>query len=172
MNFSEYREFVKSVSKADLNKDNLCFYSSGLVGESFEIFDLYKKLHDSSIEFNRKNLVDELGDILWYFTAVAECVSIDLEEEYKAIISQDFNYKNHMSGIPKIGDTIACLLYEASGFLTASYDSHLYLGVNVNFRFRRVFTEYVYFLKENEIDIEDVIAFNVKKLNKKWGISQ
>ena len=60
----------------------------GLVGESGEVAEKFKKiLRDKQgklSEEEKKELVKELGDILWYINAVAHLLGSNLEEVAKA----------------------------------------------------------------------------------------
>jgi NTP pyrophosphatase (non-canonical NTP hydrolase) len=56
----------------------------GLTGEAGEIANKYKKvLRDAGNELSeekRQDLIDELGDVLWYVAAIATDLKVSLEE--------------------------------------------------------------------------------------------
>ena len=56
----------------------------GLVGESGEVAEKFKKLirdkHGALSSEDKKEIIKELGDILWYINAVAHLLGSNLEE--------------------------------------------------------------------------------------------
>ena len=56
----------------------------GLVGESGEVAEKFKKLirdkHGALSSEDKKEIVKELGDVLWYINAVAHLLGSNLEE--------------------------------------------------------------------------------------------
>ena len=56
----------------------------GLVGESGEVAEKFKKLirdkHGALSNEDKKEIIKELGDILWYINAVAHLLGSNLEE--------------------------------------------------------------------------------------------
>lgn len=78
----------------------------GLVGESGEVAEKFKKLvRDKNGELSdedRKELLKELGDILWYVNAVAILLDSSLEEVAKKnlekVLSRKSRGKTHGSG--------------------------------------------------------------------------
>ncbi len=61
-------------------KDQLNNYVFGLVGEVGEVVDLLKKFFFHGHEIDSTRLKSELGDILWYVSAVASLFNLDLQE--------------------------------------------------------------------------------------------
>lgn len=61
-------------------KDQLNNYVFGLVGEVGEVVDLLKKFFYHGHEVDSNRLKSELGDILWYVSAVASLFNINLQE--------------------------------------------------------------------------------------------
>lgn len=61
-------------------KDQLNNYIFGLVGEVGEVVDLLKKFFFHGHEVDSERLKSELGDILWYVSAVASLFNLDLQE--------------------------------------------------------------------------------------------
>lgn len=89
MNFDEYDIKAKSTDLTDGKGTGLLSISFmdkllGLVGESAEIADKVKKLlrdKDATLdEADRKELVKELGDVLWYVSRLADGLGSSLGE--------------------------------------------------------------------------------------------
>ncbi len=84
MNFSEYQAQAKSTANYPDVEKNLYYPALGLGGEVGEMQNKIKKImrDDGGTlrEEVRQNLIDELGDVLWYCAAMAIELHIDLEE--------------------------------------------------------------------------------------------
>lgn len=52
----------------------------GLCGESGEVMDLVKKALFQGHELKKDELVEELGDVLWYIALCCETIDVSLEE--------------------------------------------------------------------------------------------
>jgi len=57
----------------------LAHASMGICTESGELADTLKKHIYSGKELDRINIIEELGDLLWYITVAADAVGTDLE---------------------------------------------------------------------------------------------
>ena len=78
INFFTYQEKSKRTMNTALEtKDQLNNYIFGLVGE---VVDLLKKFFFHGHEVDSERLKSELGDILWYVSAVASLFNLDLQE--------------------------------------------------------------------------------------------
>ena len=81
LNFFTYQEKSKRTMNTTLEtKDQLNNYVFGLVGEVGEVVDLLKKFFFHGHEIDSTRLKSELGDILWYVSAVASLFNLDLQE--------------------------------------------------------------------------------------------
>ena len=81
LSFLIYQEKSKRTMNAALEtKDQLNNYVFGLVGEVGEVVDLLKKFFFHGHEVDSGRLKSELGDILWYVSAVASLFNLDLQE--------------------------------------------------------------------------------------------
>lgn len=84
MNFEEYQKIVKKTSIYPNQGNNVAYATLGLAGEAGEVADKVKKLiRDSNgvlTKDKRKEMIKELGDVLWYLTACASELGVDLEE--------------------------------------------------------------------------------------------
>jgi NTP pyrophosphatase (non-canonical NTP hydrolase) len=84
MNFEDYQQVVKSTSIYTSKGSNVAYATLGLAGEAGEVADKVKKLiRDSNgilTDDKRKEMIKELGDVLWYLTACATELGVSLEE--------------------------------------------------------------------------------------------
>lgn len=84
MNFEEYQKIVKKTSIYPNQGNNVAYVTLGLAGEAGEVADKVKKLiRDSNgilTKDKRKEMIKELGDVLWYLAACAGELGVDLEE--------------------------------------------------------------------------------------------
>ena len=67
---------TREVDGADLD---LLHWSLGLAGESGELVDAVKKYIFYRQEFDVVNVVEELGDILFYVSAVCETIGVSMD---------------------------------------------------------------------------------------------
>lgn len=82
MNFNEYTEFVISMmSDASMKDDDSKMLTAalGLAGEAGEFVDIIKKIKFQGLD-KSKNLIDELGDIMFYLTfAISQVADTNIE---------------------------------------------------------------------------------------------
>ena len=80
MNELEYSKFVEWNFKImDSKITTLLHASVGLSGEAGELLDSVKKSWVNLTELNTVNLIEELGDVLFYLTAAARELGVSLE---------------------------------------------------------------------------------------------
>lgn len=60
--------------------DTLAMASMGLAGETGEVCDILKKVLFHSHELDRDKIALELGDVLWYLTALCNALNVPLKE--------------------------------------------------------------------------------------------
>lgn len=75
MNFKEYQE-----QSARTDGGNLTAHFLGLGGESGEVMELYKKHIGHGHELDLSKVMKELGDVLWYISAIATGLNLSLED--------------------------------------------------------------------------------------------
>lgn len=84
MNFEDFQKIVKKTSIYPRQGNNVAYVTLGLAGEAGEVADKVKKLirDDEGIltPDKKKEMIKELGDVLWYLTACASELGVDLEE--------------------------------------------------------------------------------------------
>jgi NTP pyrophosphatase (non-canonical NTP hydrolase) len=81
MNINTYQQ---EAAKTAIYSNKLIYPTLGLAGEAGEIANKVKKiLRDNSGELAedvRQNLINELGDVLWYVAALATDLGVELSE--------------------------------------------------------------------------------------------
>jgi len=84
MTFNEYQEKARLTAKYPNMGNNLTYPTLGLTGEAGEIANKVKKIErddNGILTLNtRDQLIDELGDVLWYIAALATELSVDLND--------------------------------------------------------------------------------------------
>lgn len=81
MTLNEYQQLAKRTSRDDLTQENhLMNGLLGLAGESGECCDLLKKRWFQDGRAIYADLVDELGDVLWYVSETASALGVTLNE--------------------------------------------------------------------------------------------
>ena len=114
MNFKEYQTIIKetAIYPSDIG---LAYCAMGLTGEAGEVADKIKKLYRDDnlhtldaaheiilIDTHRYDIAKELGDVLWYVTAMASEIDMSLEEimemNYNKLIKRRETNTLHGSG--------------------------------------------------------------------------
>ena len=110
MDFNEYqKEAYKTATYPDLG-NNIIYPALGLAGESGELVDKIKKfwrnnfdvshttevweIKDALPENQRLEIVKELGDILWYISAMATELEVDLSEVARVNLEKLFDRRD------------------------------------------------------------------------------
>lgn len=79
-----YRNFIRLSDKTRKYREDkkLLHYVSGLSSECGEVCSLFQKeiYTNGRVKSTKENLKSELGDILWYVTAIADYNNISLED--------------------------------------------------------------------------------------------
>jgi len=75
MDFNEYQNNAMSTDGG-----NLTAHFLGLCGESGEVVELYKKYIAHGHSLDPEKLTKELGDVLWYISAIATGLDLNLED--------------------------------------------------------------------------------------------
>ena len=80
MTFNEYQEFVATVKRYPAEYKTL-YPALGLCGEAGEVAEKVKKsVRDGAKESFKEDITKELGDVLWYISALAGDLGITLQE--------------------------------------------------------------------------------------------
>jgi len=100
MDPKQYQEAIKRTDYGETNLIRLqnrlhepetarmVHYSLGLAGESGEIVDHVKKCIRDGLKMDRVNLIEEVGDILWYCTNMLTVLGSTIEEAMQANIDK------------------------------------------------------------------------------------
>lgn len=92
MKFSEYQKLIAHTAIYPNQGSNLSYPALGLTGEAGEVADKVKKLirdHGGVLTPALKNeMVKELGDVLWYLTALALELDVNLEDVAKSNVKK------------------------------------------------------------------------------------
>lgn len=87
MDFSEYAEAVYRGMTSRQGPDDIprlaAMLSMGLSGEAGEITDEWKKVLFHGKEIDMDKFIEELGDLLWYFTNTSMLLGIEFHEIYQ-----------------------------------------------------------------------------------------
>ena len=80
MKFNVYQKEVERTapSKGDPSRIINCIF--GLVGETGEVVDYLKKVGFQGHELDTEKVKEELGDVLWYLTALASTFDLSLAD--------------------------------------------------------------------------------------------
>lgn len=77
----KYREEVKRTGASKLTDEQLLANGAlGLCGESGEVCDLIKKYLFQGAPLNRLKIIEELGDVRWYFELLCIQLETSIEE--------------------------------------------------------------------------------------------
>lgn len=89
MEINEYQRLAMVTLNKEIPQDQIIINAClGLSGEVGEVNDLLKKHMFQGHELNKKDLINELGDIAWYLAEAATALGIDLEEILVANIAK------------------------------------------------------------------------------------
>ena len=72
MDFNEYQALANRTAKPLEPTDNLLHAALGLAGEAGEFVDAVKKHYIYNKPLDRENLIEEVGDILWFCALAAK----------------------------------------------------------------------------------------------------
>ncbi len=81
MNFNEYQKLAQRTSSKKVDRlDKILNGLMGLNGEAGECIDILKKYFYQGHELDKGELIDELGDVLWYIAETCEGIGVAMEE--------------------------------------------------------------------------------------------
>ena len=93
--FEEYRKLAQRTSPDD-GHDRIENAIFGLIGETGEIADLYKKWKYQSTPgtpMPRARILEEIGDVLWYLAELATGMGIGLDRAAAAADFEEFDFR-------------------------------------------------------------------------------
>lgn len=89
MNTAEYSNEAMKTAPQELNdREKQLNAVIGLVGESAEILDVYKKILYQGHPFDKDKVIDELGDTLWYANLLINALGTTWEEVFDTNIKK------------------------------------------------------------------------------------
>ncbi len=77
--FNDYQEFVKSM-KLYPEQYKIIYPVLGMAGETGEVAEKIKKWLRGDSELDKKEVVKEIGDVLWYCSSLADDLGFTLQE--------------------------------------------------------------------------------------------
>lgn len=86
INAIEYQKACLRTAGAETGEELLLNGILGLSGESGEVADLYKKHRFQGHDLDKEEMVNELGDCMWYIAVIAESLGVTLEDIMQANI--------------------------------------------------------------------------------------
>jgi len=78
MNFTTYQQEARRTANASSPYPLLFNWALGLCGETGEVVEIIKKATFHGYPLDVEKLEDELGDVLWYVTNLADSLGLDL----------------------------------------------------------------------------------------------
>jgi NTP pyrophosphatase (non-canonical NTP hydrolase) len=160
MKWSEYIEAAMRTAPHESKKEMLVHAALGICGEVGELFDLVisQTAHD---EGTKKQVADEMGDVLWYCALASESVCVDELDTQKP---SDDNWH-------QVNDVFLSLMREASRFaeMTKKHVIHYKdREREIVKSLKCVIAQCILICKLMDIDIDDVLAWNIDKLKARY----
>lgn len=91
MNMEDYQRSCQRTAKSSGQNESLeavATFALGLAGEAGEVCDLFKKHYAHGYELNRGKLAEELGDVLFYVSALCSTFGLSLGDVAEANIEK------------------------------------------------------------------------------------
>lgn len=80
MTGNQYQELAMRTKNPEINGyDSLRNAAYGLNGEAGEVIDLLKKYEFQGHKLSRIDIVDELGDVLWYVALACDALGLQMD---------------------------------------------------------------------------------------------
>jgi NTP pyrophosphatase (non-canonical NTP hydrolase) len=83
MKFEHYKDFVNAgvnLLRPDTRRERLMLAGMGLAGEAGEVCDEAKKVAFHGKKMDNETLIEELGDVLWYYTLMLDLHGLTVED--------------------------------------------------------------------------------------------
>lgn len=81
MNFYEFQKKAMRTANYDLSdNDQLVNAVMGLTGEAGELANEVKKFMFQGHDFDKKKIISEGSDILWYIALLCQSINVDMED--------------------------------------------------------------------------------------------
>ena len=97
----EFNEYQKAANRTLYgNEQVLTNCALGLAGESGQLIDLIQDYTFKGKDLDKEKMIDELGDVLWYLSQIAQWADVDFEDVAKANIETlNKRYPNGFTGV-------------------------------------------------------------------------
>ena len=84
----EFNEYQKAANRTLYgNEQVLTNCALGLAGESGQLIDLIQDYTFKGKDLDKEKMIDELGDVLWYLSQIAQWADVDFDDVAKANIA-------------------------------------------------------------------------------------
>lgn len=80
MNLNDYQLLAQRTSNTKTASDKIENGLLGIAGEGGECADIFKKYMFQGHEFDKGEMIKELGDLLWYVAELASGLGVQLEQ--------------------------------------------------------------------------------------------
>ena len=81
----EFNEYQKAANRTLYgNEQVLTNCALGLAGESGQLIDLIQDYTFKGKDLDKEKMIDELGDVLWYLSQIAQWADVDFDDVAKA----------------------------------------------------------------------------------------
>ena len=173
LNLSDrYSEFVATLASPNStasHKDKLLTAALGLAGESGECLELINDCVWNNNSLQKDKLIDELGDVLWYFMfalnslerRMADVTNFDYEYYHVATYSQEFLVQKVIKlqiHSAKFADLVKKEVYHTKAYPVAKFLDKLHL----------IITTVNHICSCMELSVGKVIRLNIKKLESRY----
>ncbi|WP_334116854.1 nucleoside triphosphate pyrophosphohydrolase family protein [Ligilactobacillus sp.] len=83
----EFNEYQKAANRTLYgNEQVLTNCALGLAGESGQLIDLIQDYTFKGKDLDKEKMIDELGDVLWYLSQIAQWAGVDFDDVAKSNI--------------------------------------------------------------------------------------
>lgn len=80
----EFNEYQKAANRTLYgNEQVLTNCALGLAGESGQLIDLIQDYTFKGKDLDKEKMIDELGDVLWYLSQIAQWADVDFDDVAK-----------------------------------------------------------------------------------------
>lgn len=168
LGMKEYQRLAQRTSPDD-GHDRIDNAILGMIGETGEIVDIYKKWMYQSVAYTAlpgDKLADELGDVLWYMAELAAGMHMDLID----IIGEDFVLiDDRIRRKPAKRTSLRNAIVGLSGRANALNREIARSGLRaVNGHLRRMMLTMAHLAQKAGCTLEEVAVKNIDKLKKRY----
>lgn len=133
----------------------------GLVTEVGEIIDQYKRHWFYKKDLDKKNLAEEIGDVLWYLAIGYYALGIEIEEDPSEALAETTR--------PEMDMILAKLVRYSSNVFSVAFAYPLEaMESNLDYDLRQLMYFLHYFAEEQGTSIMEAATANVRKLAKRY----